>query len=129
MGLRETVESDIRKILTDTSSCGFGWPVTVKAPDGTTACLTGHSTDVGATIDPDTGQAIAGRSASVSLPLCDLQARSMPMPVAVSDPAKRAWMVRFDDIRGTQHSFKVMDVLPDRAAGVVVLLLEAARWV
>jgi len=120
MGLREQAALDAQSILEDTTS-GFGWPFVLTSPQGVASARVGFTTDIGQTIDPDTGQAVAGRRASVAVSL-----RSLPeMPVAVADSASKPWIVGFLSVLGVGAAWKVIEVLPDRAAGVVVLLLEA----
>jgi len=124
MGLREQAALDAQAILEDTSS-GFGCPFTLTSPLGVAAQRVGFTQDIGQTIDPDTGQAVAGRRASVAVSL-----RSLPeMPVVTADSDRKPWIVRFLNILGVGTAWKVIEVLPDRALGVVVLLLEVYQQV
>jgi hypothetical protein len=51
---------------------------------------------------------------------------SLPeMPSAEAESEKRPWQVVFDDLTAAPTTWKVVEVRPDRALGVVVLLLEA----
>lgn len=118
MGLRDQARDDLRAILTDTD--GFGWPITVYPPDSGPVWLTGFSNDVAQTIDPDTGIAVAGRVASVALPLSYLPC----VPAGVADQTAKPWVIEFDDIGGTCHRFKVRESFPDRAIGIVTCVLE-----
>lgn len=120
MGLREQAALDCRSILED-STFGFGWPFTLTSPEGVVAELVGFTTDIGQTIDPDTGQAVAGRKASVAVSLRSL----VTMPVAIADSDSKPWVVTFNDIQGVSRDWKIIEVLPDRAIACVVLLLEA----
>lgn len=124
MSLREQAAADLQAILEDAAS-GFGWSVSVKTPAGTTVSLTGFSTDIGFTIDPDTGQAVSGRRASVALPIARLTALGVGLPRAVAESSSKPWLVTFEDIGGTSHTFKVVETMPDRAIGCVTCLLEA----
>lgn len=119
MGLRAQATLDAKRILEDSAS-GFGWPFVLTSPAGVSTALTGFTTDVSVTIDPDTGQAVAGKRASVAVPLGALP----EMPIAVADETSKPWLVTFNDSQGTSGTYKVLEVLPDRALGVVVLLLE-----
>lgn len=123
MGLRSLAESDLAAALED-SAGGFGWPITVTDPNGVTADLVGSSSDIGQVIDPDTGEAVSGRLASISLRLSSLAAKGLTLPQGIADAAKKPWLVSFDDIGGTPYTFKVQQSNPDRALGVVVCLLE-----
>jgi hypothetical protein len=119
LGLREQAILDSQAILEDTS--GFAWPFTLTSPLGVALELKGFSTDVGHTIDPETGMAVAGRRASVAVSLASL----IFVPVAVADSSEKPWVVSFIDSAGVLGNWKVTEVLPDRAVGVIVLLLEA----
>lgn len=121
MGLRDIAAADLKTIVENTDD--FGWPVTVTSPAGVSVAMVGLSTDISQTIDPDTGQAISGRNASVSLVMSTLLAAfGGELPRGVSDGVP--WVVRFDDIAGAAHTFKVLEALPDRALGCVVCLLD-----
>lgn len=129
MGLREIAEADLAVTLED-GAHGFGWPVVVTAPDGTATAegeLYGQTDDIAQVIDPDTGQPVSGRLASVVLRISSLTA-ALPgqgLPRNVPDRTRRPWVVRFLDINGAAHVFKVRRSAPDRALGVVVCILEA----
>jgi hypothetical protein len=120
MGLRAQAALDARSFLEDSAS-GFGWPFTLTSPLGVVTPQVGFATDIGQTIDPDTGQAVAGRRASVAVALAALAT----LPEAVDDELARPWLVTFVDIASVSRTWKVIEVLPDRAIGVVVLLLES----
>lgn len=124
MGLRETAETDLAFILEDAET-GFGWSISVTDPAGTTEELTGFSNDIAQLIDPDTGQAVSGRLASAVLRISSLTAAGLALPVGIADSASKPWIVVFNDINGTAHTFKVAQSNPDRALGIVSLLLEA----
>lgn len=124
MGLRNTAERDLGAILED-SAYGFGWPITITDPDGSTSTdLVGFSTDISQIIDPDTGQVVSGRLASVGLRISTLQAQGFDLPRGVHDAASKPWLVAFDDINGTPYTFKVRQSDPDRALGLIVCILE-----
>jgi hypothetical protein len=120
MGLRAIAAADLKAIVENTSE--FGWPVTVTKPGGPSVAMVGLSTDISQTIDPDTGQAVSGRNASVTLVMSSLLTAFSELPRGVADGVP--WVVQFDDIAGAAHSFKVLEALPDRAIGCVVCLLE-----
>lgn len=123
MNLRQTAEADLGAILED-STTGFGWSITVTDPNGTVVPLTGFSDDISQMIDPDTGQAVSGRLASVALRISSLISAGLALPVGIADSAKKPWLVAFDDINGNPFTFKVSQSNPDRALGLVVCLLE-----
>jgi len=123
-GLRALAESDLGGILED-SLTGFGWPITVTNPAGTSAELTGFSDDISQVIDPDTGQAVSGRLASVAVRIGHLTDNGLSIPRGVADSTSKPWVVSFDDVNGNAHTFKVAESNPDRALGLVVCILEA----
>ena len=126
MGLRAIAENDLKLILED-AQYGFGWPITVTNPLEVVAELVGFSDDIAQIIDPDTGQAVSGRLASVVLRLSTLEQVGIGIPQGIADLGSKPWIVRFDDINGNAFTFKVSQSNPDRALGVVVCLLELYR--
>ena len=123
MSLRETVEADLGVILED-GITGFGWPITVTDPSGTVGNLTGFSNDISELIDPDTGQAVSGRLASVALRISSLTTAGLGLPEGIADSASKPWLIAFDDINGNAFTFKVQKSNPDRALGIVTCILE-----
>ena len=138
MSLRVLAESDLSFILED-GTYGFGWDISLIAPDGQEFSevpqesgdpkpLLGFSDDISSIIDPDTGQAVSGRLASVALRESTLRAIGIEsLPKGISERASKPWVVKFNDIQGKPYSFKVSQSNPDRALGVLVLLLESYR--
>lgn len=122
-GLRETAEADLAGILED-GTTGFGWPITVTDPSGTVGNLTGFSNDVAEVIDPDTGQAVSGRIASVALRISSLTAAGLGLPEGIADAASKPWQVAFTDVNLNPFTFKVQRSSPDRALGIVTCILE-----
>lgn len=123
MSIRQLAESDLGLILED-GATGFGWPITVTDPSGTVRPLTGFSDDIAQIIDPDTGQAVSGRLASVALRISSLTLAGLGLPKGVADAGSKPWLIEFDDINGNPYKFKVSQSNPDRALGLVTLLLE-----
>lgn len=123
MSLRQLAESDLGLILEDAST-GFGWPITITDPSGTVGELTGFSDDISQIIDPDTGQAVSGRLASVALRTSSLTAVGLALPRGIADSGSKPWIIDFDDINGSSYKFKVAQSNPDRALGLVTCLLE-----
>ena len=125
MGLRQVAESDLAFTLEDADT-GFGWAIVVIAPGGATqAALTGYSNDIAQMIDPDTGQAVSGRLASVALRISSLTTAGLTLPVGVMDASLKPWVILFNDINGNPHKFKVVQTNPDRALGLITCILEA----
>lgn len=123
MGLRQQARLDTKMILSDRH--GFSWPVVVTDPDGRKACIQGFSTDIADLIDPETGQAISGRQAEVSLSMDSLKNVGMAHPAYVADEGSKPWVMSFKDAEGVSHTFKVMRSAPDRTVGLVLCFLEA----
>lgn len=123
MSLRQQAETDLGLILEDEVT-GFSWPITITDPDGTTKPLMGFSDDISQIIDPDTGQAVSGRLASVALRISSLTTAGLALPKGITNADKKPWIVGFDDISGNPYKFKVSQSNPDRALGLVILLLE-----
>lgn len=122
MGLREQAEADLAFTLEDRNG-GFGWDITLTSPGGNVQNLVGQSDDIAELIDPDTGEAVSGRLASVALRLSSLNP-TYGIPQAVSDTAGKPWVVQFNDILGTAYKFRIAMSNPDRALGIVTLVLE-----
>ena len=120
MSLRRVAEADLGRILTDTE-CGFGWPIVLISPRGRRLPLVGFSNDIAELIDPDTGQAVSGRLASVALRMSSLPA---DLPQGTADTSVRPWRVEFVDIVGRSWRFAVRESNPDRTLGLHVLILE-----
>lgn len=125
MGLRELAAADCKSILENAD--GFGWPITVTSPEGISVALVGLSTDIGLSIDPDTGTAVTGRRASVALSIASLQLAFSALPRAIADGSGKPWLVRFPDVHGSPHTFKVRETAPDRALGLLLCWLEWYR--
>ena len=107
MSLRATAETDLSTILED-GTYGFGWPITITDPASTSVALTGFSDDISQIIDPDTGQAVSGRLASVALRISSITASSLVgLPVGIADDTSKPWVIVFNDINGNAFTFKV----------------------
>lgn len=123
MSLRVLAEKDLGLILED-SATGFGWSITVTDPAGTSRTLTGFSDDIAQIIDPDTGQAVSGRLASVAIRIALLTSQGLGLPRGIADSGRKPWVVEFNDVNGGAHRFKVAQSNPDRALGLVTCILE-----
>jgi hypothetical protein len=125
MNLRQQAESDLRFILED-STTGFGWPITITDPDGLTCELTGYSNDISQVIDPETGQIVSGRSATVALRIASIvKAGYAKLPTGVADKKIKPWVMECKDINCNIHTFKVIQSNPDRSLGILTCILEA----
>lgn len=123
MGLREQIAADTKAILED-SAHGFGYPITLSDPLGNFADLIGFSNDISQVIDPDTGTAVTGRAIECSIAIKSITDAGLSLPQGIADVDSKPWTVSFDDINGNPGTFKVLESMPDRAMGVVILALE-----
>lgn len=126
MSLLDQAAVDLRAILGD-SSGGFAQPITVTNPEGLSLEITGLVKDVSLAIDPDTGQQVMARTASVALDMAALEAAGLGEPRGIADSGKRPWLVEFKDALGATHRFKVSHAMPDHTLGVVTCALEFYR--
>jgi hypothetical protein len=124
MGLRQEIRRHSKIILTDATT-GFAWSIVVTDPDGKSACIRGFTTDIADLIDPETGMGVSGRQAEVTLHMDSLKAVGLEHPAHIASGAGKPWTIKFDDIEGKPHTFKVMRTAPDRAVGVILCYLEA----
>ena len=123
MSLRSIAESVLSMALENTDLNGRG--VTLTAPDGTSQPLTGNTNDIGAAIDPETGAIVSGRSASVALRISSIYAAGFTsLPKRVADKTAPPWRVDYIGDDGVTYNFSVSSSMPDRSAGVIVLMLE-----
>ena len=122
MGLREQAHLDLQGILEDES--GFSWPIVVVNPFGDRTPIKGFSTDIGLTIDPNTGVPVAGQRASVALPIARLTAAGLALPKNIAERNKKPWLVEFADVLGRPRVYRVVNTIPDVALGCVVLIVE-----
>lgn len=124
MGLRQEIRRHAHLILTDVKH-GFAWPLVVTDPDGTSARLSGFSTDIADLIDPETGMGVSGRQAEVTISMQSLKCVGMEHPTYIASGEGKPWTIKFDDSEGSPWTFKVMRAAPDRMTGVVLCYLEA----
>jgi hypothetical protein len=123
MGLREIAEADNGNILRDDVT-GFGFSIILTDPTGAFANLTGFTNDIAQVIDPDTGQAVSGRSASCAIHIQDILDEGLTLPQAIADSGSKPWIVTFNEINGQTHTFKISQSNPDRAVGMLICVLE-----
>lgn len=123
MNIRMLAEQDLAVTLEDANA--FGWPVTLTDPDGFTGSsnLTAQASDIGQMIDPDTGVPVSGRQAAAVLRISSVFAAGFILPVGIADSAGKPWLITFDDINGTEYTFKIEASDPDRTLGTVSLML------
>jgi len=126
MGLREEAEAVLAETMEDPDM--FGWSITLTDPSESSAEMYGLSADISQMIDPDTGEVITGRVASVALRMSSIVAAGFTgFPKNIAETTSKPWLVTFNDILGTEHTFKVRESNRDRAMGVIVCMLEVYR--
>ena len=122
MSLRDQAEELLAVAIE--SVAYFGQSVTLTNPAGFSSVLIGDYNDIGATIDPESGQVVSGRTASVALRISTLKTLGFAdLPRRIADGATKPWRVGLT-YDGEALQFIVRESLPDRSAGVVVLMLE-----
>ena len=125
-GLRALANRHLKHIVSGDAN-GARMPITIKNTKGKSADLYGLTTDIYQLIDRDTGQLVSGRTASVAIVMDDLTQAGLSIPIGIVDKNKKPWVVIFDDIDGNAYTFKVFETNPDRAAGLVICMLEAYK--
>lgn len=131
MNLREQARADLSFTLKDDVN-GFGRAVVLIDPDGQQIELVGQTGDIGLVIDPDTGTAISGRTAHISIGVDDINAaitagQISGFPRGISDETSKPWICRFDDLEGATYTFKLINTFPDRTLGLLTCLIGAYR--
>lgn len=122
MSLRSDAELDLAVILEDVD-CG-GSPFILINPNGDSEAFVGQTGDISQVIDPDTGQAVSGRLAHVSVRISTILARGFSLPQAISRESLKPWLVVLTDFQAAAYRFKVQQSNPDRSLGIVTCLLE-----
>ena len=123
MGLRAQAELDLGQSLESEADWGVSFTLTNPAGFSGTEALFGGSQDIGQLIDPDTGQGVSGRHATLQARISSLEAAGFTdLPIAIADKTSLPWVVGFAGL-----NFKVKESRPDRSLGVVSLILEFYR--
>lgn len=123
MNLGVQAVADAKTIVEDLAN-GFGQTATVTSPKGQSATLTGLPNDIHTTIDPETGQEVSGREASMVFARSSVQTAFGEQPAGVQKASEKPWVIVTNDSEGASHTFKVNEVRPDRRLGLVVCILE-----
>lgn len=130
MALRDIAEKDMAHIVQGDVN-GWRWSIEITDPAGNVSSeMYGLSNDVALFIDPQTGQAISGRIASVAIRIAEVEAQGLVgFPVGIEDVTVTPWTVKFNDINGKPHVFRIVSTEPDRALGILVCILEVYKQV
>lgn len=124
MSLLGDASALVKIVLNDLT--GFAVPIQVTSPIGITVTLRGLAKDIALSIDPETGVAVSGRKASVSLDLDAVQDAFGAVPEGIPDEDDKPWLVTWTPATGSAQTMKIMDVMPDKL-GVLVCHVEAYR--
>lgn len=125
MSLLEQASNDLLAILED--AAGFANTITVTNPQGAQLVMKGLTRDISSALDPETGQIVSVRRASVALSIARLDASGIGRPFGMSDSTKKPWRVTFAPTVGAPpQTFKVSSSHPD-ALGVITCELEAYK--
>jgi len=104
---------------------GFGSTIKLTDPNLFEANVVGRTNDVFFSIDPGTGEAVSGRTATVSIDMNELTNKGFSsLPAAQSDRTKKPWIVEVDDPQGCPHVFTVLEGNPDRTLGIILCTLQ-----
>lgn len=122
MGLREQAVLDAQAIIEATAE--FAVEVVLIDPAGTEHAIKGLPTDIGLSTDPETGQAVSLRRASIAFSMLRLDELELDLPAGIASSTQKPWRVRMTDARGKVQTFKVVETQPDRTLGVHVCFLE-----
>ena len=125
MSLRVQAEADLAVTLE--ASSDFGDPFTLTDPAGFASAtqLYGRVGDIGQLVDPDTGQAVSGRHATLVARLATLTAAGYSdLPEGIADETSAPWLATFAGVSTPAQTYKVKTSFPDRSLGVVTMLLE-----
>ena len=122
MSLKSTAETDAGIILND-DVYGFGCSITLIDPSDLSIDLVGFSNDIHELIDPDPGQSVSSRRASVALYIRDIESNDVILPYNIPESDSRPYRMKFIDSNNHEHEFKVIEAHPDRGLGIITCLL------
>jgi len=127
MSLRTQAEADLASTLE--ASQDFGFPIVLTDPAGTVSSgLMACCGDIGASIDPDTGMPVSGRTALLTVRMSTLTAQGFTtIPEGVQLATSSPWVVAFASVSSGTQLYKVKRSMPDRTLGLVTMHLEFWR--
>ena len=124
MNFLEIAQQDKAFTLND-DQFGFGSTIKLTDPSLFSAEVIGRTNDISFAIDPNTGVAVSGRTATVAIDLNELEDKGFSsIPSAQSDKTKKPWIIEFDDQQGNTHTFTILEANPDRTLGIVLCTLQ-----
>lgn len=124
MNFLEIAQQDKAFTLKD-SEFGFGTVITITDPDSLTETVTGRTNDISFAIDPNTGEAVSGRTVTIEIDLQELEEKGFTgFPEHQSDKTKKPWIIEWTDQLNKTYAFTVQEANPDRTLGVVLCTLS-----
>lgn len=111
MSLIRRNEEFLERSLEDTDA--FGWAFTLTNPLGESQSLSGQARHINMLIDIDTGVEVQQEQASVSARLST---------ITIGEP-KKDWLVTVTDTAGNSYDCYVVEAMPDRTMGIIILKL------
>ena len=129
MGLNEIAADDFANFTSNTDE--FGHEFVITAPDGTVIeGIKGYSTDISALIDPETGQMVAGRTASVSIAMRFFRNAGFgSIPTMEPKKNKKPWIFEWLAPNTSVYTFSVRDAIPDRKLDQTLFMLQSFKRV
>lgn len=116
MSLRRLAESDLKYILSDSSS-GGAVDFVISKPSGEGYPVSGFVGDIGYLLDTE-GNPVAGRTCTASYRMADLSDKGDYII-----PGK-GWRVIYSDLTGHEWILGVTRAEPDRTVGIMRLILS-----
>lgn len=111
MSLIQRNEEFLERSLEDQEA--FGWEFTLTNPLGQSQTLTGQYRHINMLIDMETGTDVQQEQASITARLST---------ITIGEPVK-GWRVTVSDTGGNEYQCHVVEAMPDRTFGIVVLKL------
>lgn len=121
MSLLNTIAADIKSITTNSNE--FGVSLSFRAPNGTTATVTGLATAHHLGIDPSTGGPVNSKHAHCSFSEAALTDEDYPVRNASDDVAMVGHRVTFTDSAGIERIYRINQTFPDETIGLIVCIL------
>lgn len=119
MSLIDQIQADVKAILNDTA-CSVGVPIVITSPAGVSESFTGFSNDIALLIDPDTGEAVSGRIATIAVSMLSLEDAGFSNPEGIPDLDSKPWVVEFSG-----KVFRVTESHPDHTTKLLTCTLTA----
>lgn len=120
MNLVEQAEADLSFTMEDVDS-GFGVALQFRDTNKDFQIVNCQSTDIGYLIDPNSGQAVIGRTVEVNGRISSFDALNIPVP------KRNDSGIKYFTTDGTEFKLKVNENFIDRKMGIYKLTLGAVK--